>query len=70
MSDEARDKLIEIARHARDWSYSPYSGYAVGAALLTESDKIYDGTNIENAVYPVTTSAERVAIFKDVSAGA
>jgi cytidine deaminase len=69
MSDEAREKLIQIATQAMDWSYSPYSNYAVGAALLTESDKIYDGANIENAVYPVTICAERVAIFKAVSEG-
>jgi cytidine deaminase, homotetrameric len=47
----------------------PYSNYAVGAALLTASGKIYDGVNIENAAYPVTVCAERTAVFKAVSEG-
>ena len=63
------EKLIESARHARGWAYAPYSHYLVGAALLTESGRIYDGVNIENAAYPTGICAERVAIFKAVSEG-
>jgi cytidine deaminase len=62
-------KLTNIAIQVRQWSYSPYSHYAVGAALLTASGKIYDGVNIENAAYPTGICAERVAIFKAVSEG-
>jgi len=63
------DELIQTAIHARRWAYVPYSNYAVGAALLTASGKIYDGVNIENAAYPVTVCAERTAVFKAVSEG-
>lgn len=69
LTDEMREKLIESAIEARRWAYAPYSNYAVGAALLTESGKIYDGVNIENAAYPTTICAERVAVFKAVSEG-
>ncbi len=61
--------LVARAAEARRWSYSPYSGYKVGAALLAASGKIYDGANIENAAYPESLCAERVAIFKAVSEG-
>ena len=64
-----RQKLIDLALQARQWSYSPYSHYAVGASLVTGSGKIYDGVNIENAAYPTGICAERVAIFKAVSEG-
>lgn len=63
------EKLIESAKEASKFSYSPYSNYKLGAALLTKSGKIYKGTNIENASYPLTCCAERVAIFKAVSEG-
>ena len=53
----------------RKWAYVPYSKYQVGAAVLTESGRIYDGVNIENAAFPVTVCAERTAIFKAVSNG-
>jgi cytidine deaminase len=69
LNDETRKQLIELASNARRWSYSPYSHYAVGAALLTHSGKIYDGVNIENSAYPTTICAERVAVFKAVSEG-
>jgi cytidine deaminase len=61
--------LIEMANTARAHAYSPYSHYAVGAALRTKSGRIYTGVNIENAAYPTTICAERVAIFKAVSEG-
>lgn len=69
LTDELRQKLIETARTARQWAYAPYSNYQVGAALLTASGRIYDGVNVENAAYPTSMCAERVAIFKAVSQG-
>jgi len=69
LTPELREKLVETAVQARQWAYAPYSKYTVGAALLTASGKIYEGVNIENAAYPVTICAERVAIFKAVSEG-
>jgi cytidine deaminase len=69
LTNEMRETLIHRAMDAQKRVYAPYSHYAVGAALLTESGKIFDGVNIENAVYPLTICAERVAIFKAVSQG-
>jgi cytidine deaminase len=69
LSDEVRQKLIQAAQEARQWAYAPYSHYAVGAALLTASGRVYDGVNVENAAYPTGTCAERVAVFKAVSEG-
>lgn len=63
------NKLIEEAIKIRERAYVPYSKFQVGAALLTESGKIYTGCNIENAAYPVACCAERVAIFKAISEG-
>ena len=67
--NEEQQKLVEVAKQARGWAYAPYSKYAVGAALLTASGKIYDGCNVENAAFPTTMCAERVAVFKAVSEG-
>ena len=69
LDQEKKQELLKSASQARQWAYVPYSDYAVGAALLTASGRIYDGVNIENAAYPVTICAERVAIFKAVSNG-
>jgi cytidine deaminase len=69
LSPDLQKKLIEAAIHAREWAHAPYSKYRVGAALLTESGKVYEGVNIENAAYPTGICAERVAIFKAVSEG-
>mgnify|MGYP001056440999 CR=1 FL=1 len=69
LSAEIRQELIAAAVAARQWAYAPYSKFLVGAALLTESGKIYDGINIENAAYPSGICAERVAVFKAVSEG-
>ncbi|MBN1147140.1 MAG: cytidine deaminase [Anaerolineales bacterium] len=69
LTDEMRNTLIQIAVQARQWAYAPYSNYPVGAALLTASGRIYEGVNIENAAYPTTMCAERVAVFKAVSQG-
>ena len=69
LTDELRSNLIQTAIEARKWAYTPYSNYPVVAALLTASGRIYDGVNVENAAYPTTICAERVAVFKAVSAG-
>ncbi len=69
MTDSDAAALVERALEARRWSYSPYSRYPVGAALLAASGRVYDGCNIENAAYPVTVCAERVAAFKAISEG-
>lgn len=69
MDDKTIQKLISSAKGAAKNSYSPYSNYKVGAALLTKSGKIFTGTNIENASFPAGMCAERVAIFKSVSEG-
>lgn len=62
-------KLAQAALGAMEMSYSPYSNFRVGAALLTESGKIYTGCNIESAAYSPTNCAERTALFKAVSEG-
>ncbi len=69
LTPELQKQLIETAIQVRQWSYAPYSKYRVGASLLTASGRIYDGVNIENAVYPLGLCAERGAIFKAVSEG-
>lgn len=61
--------LITQALEAREFSYAPYSGYAVGAALMTKDGEIYRGCNVENASYGATNCAERTAFFKAVSEG-
>ena len=62
-------ELIRAAAAARENSYSPYSHFRVGAALLCENGKVYTGCNIENRAYGPTNCAERTAIFKAVSEG-
>ena len=62
-------ELVKKALEAQNFSYSPYSNFQVGAALLTKSGKIYTGCNIENAAYSPTNCAERTAFFKAVSEG-
>jgi cytidine deaminase len=69
ITDEERQALIDLANEARRRAYAPYSKYRVGAALRTKSGRVFTGVNVENAVYPQTMCAERVAIFKAVSEG-
>jgi cytidine deaminase len=69
LSEEMRTQLIQMALEAREWAYAPYSNYPVGAALLATSGKVYTGVNVENAAYPTTMCAERVAVFNAVSQG-
>ena len=61
--------LIRRAMKVREYSYSPYSNFSVGAAILSESGKIYTGCNIENSSFGATICAERCAISKAVSEG-
>ena len=68
-SEQEKQSLIDLANTARQRAYAPYSNYPVGAALRTKSGRIFTGVNIENAAYPHTMCAERVAIFKAVSEG-
>lgn len=64
-----KENLIKEAIKIREKAYVPYSKFPVGAALLTKSGNVYMGCNIENAAFPVTCCAERVAIFKAISNG-
>jgi cytidine deaminase len=64
-----RKRLVKAARAVRLHSYSPYSRFRVGAAVLTKSGKIFAGCNIENSSYGLTVCAERTALFKAVSEG-
>ena len=61
--------LIQLARKAREFSYSPYSGFKVGAALLTKSGQVFQGCNVENSSYGLCICAERTAVVKAVSSG-
>ena len=67
MTELETQKLMDCAIKARENAYSPYSHFAVGAALLCEDGTLYEGCNIENASYGLTNCAERTAIFKAVS---
>lgn len=64
-----KEQLASLAKEAMEHSYSPYSGYRVGAALLCKDGSVYTGCNVENASFSATNCAERTAIFKAVSEG-
>jgi cytidine deaminase len=69
LTKQDKQSLVDLANIARQRAYAPYSHYPVGASLRTKTGRIYTGVNVENAAYPQTMCAERVAIFKAVSEG-
>ena len=69
MKEQEKFMLVQKALESRKASYSPYSGFAVGAALLTDDGEIFTGANIESASYSPTVCAERVAFFSAVHHG-
>ncbi len=69
LSQQEKQSLIDLANTARQRAYVPYSKYRVGSSLRTKTGRIFTGVNVENAAYPQTMCAERIAIFKAVSEG-
>ena len=69
LTKELEQKLMRTAMEYRTRSYSPYSGYQVGVALLSAEGEIFGGCNVENAAFSPTNCAERTALFKAVSEG-
>jgi len=69
LNEKDAQALVAIANESRSHAYVPYSNYPVGAALRAKSGRIFTGVNVENAAYPTTMCAERIAIFKAVSEG-
>jgi len=69
LTKQEKQSLVDLANTARQRAYVPYSNYHVGSALRTKTGRIFTGVNVENAAYPQTMCAERIAIFKAVSEG-
>lgn len=69
MTESQKSALLSKAHEMLNFSYTPYSGFKVGAALLCKSGKIFGGCNIENAAYSPSNCAERTAFFSAVSSG-
>ena len=69
ITEEQKKQLVQKALEARKAAYVPYSGFRVGAALLTQDGEVFTGCNIENASFTPTVCAERTAVFKAVSEG-
>lgn len=69
MNKRLQNELVARANHAKQTSYSPYSRFRVGAAILTEDGSIFEGSNVENASYGLAICAERNAIFQAAHAG-
>jgi len=69
MNEMEKQRLVDLANTVRQHAYVPYSNYRVGAAVLTKSGRVFTGVNVENASYPETMCAERVAVFRAVSEG-
>jgi len=69
LTKQEKQSLVDLANTARQRAYVPYSKYPVGSSLRTKTGRIFTGVNVENAAYPQTMCAERIAIFKAVSEG-
>jgi len=69
LTKQEKQSLIDLANTARQRAYAPYSHYTVGSSLRTKTGRLFTGVNVENAAYPQTMCAERIAIFKAVSEG-
>lgn len=69
LTRQEKQSLVDLANTARQHAYVPYSNYPVGSSLRTRTGRVFTGVNVENAAYPQTMCAERVAIFKAVSEG-
>lgn len=69
LTQKEKQSLVDLANTARQRAYAPYSHYSVGSSLRTKTGRIFTGVNVENAAYPQTMCAERIAIFKAVSEG-
>lgn len=69
LSEQEKQSLVDLANTARQHAYVPYSHYPVGSSVRTKSGRIFTGVNVENAAYPQTMCAERVALYKAVSEG-
>ena len=70
MNNITKEELVNKAREAKERSYSPYSSFAVGAALLCKDGSVYLGTNVENVSFGATCCAERTALFSAIANGA
>lgn len=70
LSRQQIDQLLQAAQQAAEQAYAPFSGFHVGAAILTQGGEIFMGCNVENSSYGLTNCAERTAIFTAVAAGA
>jgi len=69
LTQQEKQSLVDLANSERKHAYAPYSNYPVGSSLRTKTGRIFTGVNVENAAYPQTMCAERIAIFKAVSEG-
>ena len=65
LTQQEKQSLVDMANVARQRAYAPYSNYPVGSSLRTKTGKVYTGVNVENAAYPQTMCAERIAIFNE-----